>query len=250
MNTRFSLIRKLRTAIILVAFPLLCTAQKGILNIRFVAMNNQDSLHLEKNEYRNELGQTYIVDNFKYYVSGIRLRKDGDNSYSDKGYYLIDVSETGTEDIMLKEIPEGDYSEISFVLGVDSVHNCSGAQSGALDPAKAMFWAWNTGYIFLKLEGKAAASQSPGHIFEYHIGGYKTPNNCIRTVKLILDKPLHIRKGENRTVFVKTDIAEILKTPVTIDFSKLSAVTDVHNATLIADNYQDMFSILHNESTK
>jgi hypothetical protein len=34
---------------------------------------------------------------------------------------------------------------IKFLLGVDSLKNVSGIQTGALDPAKGMFWTWNTG---------------------------------------------------------------------------------------------------------
>jgi hypothetical protein len=43
---------------------------------------------------------------------------------------------------------------------------------------------------------------------------------------------------------IKADVAEILKTPNIVDFTKLSSVNDFHNATTIADNYADMFSIL------
>ena len=130
------------------------------------------------------------------------------------------------------------------MIGVDSIHNCSGAQSGALDPVNGMFWTWSTGYIFLKLEGHADASASSGHIFEYHIGGYAAPNNCIRRVTLSLTaKGLRIEKSKANKIWLKADISEILKNPVTIDFSKLSSVTDHHNAITIADNYMDMFTI-------
>jgi hypothetical protein len=40
------------------------------------------------------------------------------------------------------------------------------------------------------------------------------------------------------------NVLEILKTPTVIDFEKLSSVTDHHNATLIADNYMDMFEVM------
>ncbi|HXP53201.1 MAG TPA: MbnP family protein, partial [Bacteroidia bacterium] len=122
-------------------------------------------------------------------------------------------------------------------------HNCSGAQSGALDPVNAMFWEWNTGYIFMKMEGKSPVSKSPGNLLEFHIGGYRTPYNCIRTVTLKLSQQLNITKNRTEALTIKTNLAELFKTPTTIDFSKLSSVTDFHNATTIADNYRDMFSI-------
>ena len=70
------------------------------------------------------------------------------------------------------------------------------AQTDALDPVNAMFWAWNTGYIFLKLEGRSSFSKLPGNIFEYHIGGYKSPSNCIRTISLNFERPLQIENNK------------------------------------------------------
>ena len=43
-------------------------------------------------------------------------------------------------------------------LGVDSLRNVTGVQTGALDPAMDMYWTWNTGYVMAKLE--AAAQQA------------------------------------------------------------------------------------------
>ena len=48
----------------------------------------------------------------------------------------------------------------------------------------------------------------------------------------------------NRELRLKADASEVLKTPTSIDISALSSVTDFHNATTIADNYMDMFSVL------
>ena len=106
-----------------------------------------------------------------------------------------------------------------------------------------MFWTWNTGYIFLKLEGKSAASSATGKIFEYHIGGYKQPSNCIRTVNLKFETPLIIENGKQVSINIHVNAAELLKTPTSIDFSKLPTVTDSKNATTIADNYMDIFTL-------
>ena len=131
------------------------------------------------------------------------------------------------------------------MIGVDSLHNCSGAQSGVLDPINGMFWTWNTGYIFMKLEGKSPASKSPGHIFEYHIGGYKEPTNFIRTASLTFSKePMRINPDKATSIYIKTDVSKILNGHDQIDFSKMSSVTDFHNSDKIADNYKNMFSII------
>ncbi len=192
--------------------------------------------------YMNELGQSYIITKFKYYIGNISfISKNGINTIS-KDYFLINEEDSQSKILNFNNIPAGSYTGIQFTLGVDSIDNCSGAQSGALDPANGMFWAWNTGYIFLKLEGKSPHSSSTGNMLEYHIGGYKSPYNCIRQIRLNFNLQSDFK--EDKEIHLKVDIAEILKNKQVIDFSKISSVTDFHNATLIADNYVDMFSVL------
>lgn len=200
-------------------------------------------LKLDTVNYKNELGQTFTISKFKYYLSNFRFKTSTGKDVSMEGSFLINEDEEETKKIILAGIPEGNYTSMDFILGVDSLHNCSGAQSGALDPVNAMYWAWNTGYIFLKLEGSAGASLSPGHFFEYHIGGYKQPANCIRKISFDLGKNEKLIKE----LKIKVNVLEILKAPNAIDFSKLSSVTDHKNATVIADNYKDMFELMPNE---
>ena len=161
-----------------------------------------------------------------------------------KSYFLVNEHEENSKQITLNNIPEDNYTSIEFMLGVDSVHNCSGLQSGALDPVNGMFWAWNTGYVFMKLDGQAPASKSVGHIFEYHIGGYKQPSNSIRKITLPFKNNKVVSASNPLLLTLKADVLEVLKTPTTIDFTKLPGVTDTRNASIIANNYADMFSVL------
>ena len=200
-------------------------------------------LNLDNSEYQNELGQVFTVSRFRYYISNIRLKNASGTEFESHDYLLVDEAVPESKKITLYNVPAGVYSSISFIVGVDSLHNCSGAQSGALDPVNGMFWTWNTGYIFLKLEGHANTSTSPGHIFEYHIGGYAAPNNCIRKVTLSLGNDFKLTGSNENNIGLKADILEILKSPTPVDFSQLSSVTDFHHAATIADNYANMFSI-------
>ena len=193
--------------------------------------------------YKNAWGQTFTVSNFKYYIGNIRLKKADGKSFFLPDYFLVDERDEDSKQIMLTDVPEGNYTAVEFLIGVDSAHNCSGAQAGALDPVNGMFWAWNTGYIFLKLEGQSPASKSPGTTLEYHIGGYKQPDNCIRKVTLNFKNNLAVSAANTCSVNIKTDVLEILKTPTAIDFAKVSSVTDFRNATTVATNYADMFSL-------
>jgi hypothetical protein len=54
-----------------------------------------------------------------------------------------------------------DITGIRFLLGVDSARNVSGIQTGALDPARGMFWTWNSGYVMAKIEGSSPSAHVP-----------------------------------------------------------------------------------------
>lgn len=217
------------------------------LNIQLEHYVGSNLLQLDSQEYKNNFGQSYTVSKFKYYISHITLKNKNGNDYVSDDYFLVNEEDADSKQLVLANIPSGDYTSLSYMVGVDSLHNCSGAQSGALDPMNAMFWAWNTGYIFMKMEGHSPKSQSPGHILEFHIGGYKQPNNCIRIIKLNLPEVLHITTGKANRIKIKTDVGTLFQSPTAIDFSRLSSVTDFHNAKAIADNYIHMFSILSTE---
>jgi len=173
------------------------------------------------------------------------LKNSEGYEFISQGYFLINEEDKSSLQITIDSIPKGEYNTISFTLGVDSVDNCSGAQSGALDPVNGMFWAWNSGYIFLKMEGISSASNSTGKRLEFHIGGYKAPNNCIKLIHLKLKHA--IKTGENNLLEIKADANHLFSDSTPVDFSKISSVTDFHNAKAIADNYCTMFSIIENK---
>ncbi len=216
---------------------------KSKLSIRFTNYAGNTILNLDSS-YKNQLRQPFSMNNIKYYISNIVLKKKNGSKYPINEYYLINELEEASKQINLNDIPEGEYTSIEFIIGVDSLHNCSGIQSGALDPVNGMFWAWNTGYIFLKFDGTSPLSQSPGNTLEFHIGGYRSPNNCIRKITLNFKSPLLINAAITQAINIKADILQLFKSPTPVDFSKLSSVTDFHNATSIANNYTSMFSLI------
>ena len=215
------------------------------LQINFRHFVGNDTLVFKSKEYVNELGQKYTVTKFKYYVSNIQLTNDSGKVFSSDEYFLINEDDVQSKGMSIRNIPPGNYKSLTFILGVDSLRNCSGLQEGALDPIKGMFWAWNTGYIFLKLEGASESSTAQGGIFEYHIGGFKEPANSIRKISLEIE-PLTFSDEvpDSKRIFLKADISQILKQPVSIDFSTMPVVSDMTNAELVANNYSDMFSLI------
>jgi hypothetical protein len=219
------------------------SSKTNSLEINWMHTIDSQQLTLDTVLYKNNLSQSFHITKFKYYISNITLEKESGNPNKSKEVFLINEEEASSKKISISKIKNGEYSYINFILGVDSLRNCFGAQSGALDPIQAMFWTWNTGYIFLKLEGKSSSSTAPGKIFEYHIGGYKEPVNSIQSIRLKLNKPLVFSKTTHHTISIDVNLAELLRNPIDIDFSTLPSVTDTKNAVMISTNYKDMFSI-------
>jgi len=88
------------------------------------------------------------------------------------------------------------FSGEKLVVGMDSAANTSGKLDGAFDPLLGMYWAWNTGYIQLKMVGCLVQNgrQLP---FEYHIGGYKSPFETFVPIRIPAGSnkiPLHLER--------------------------------------------------------
>jgi hypothetical protein len=148
----------------------------------------------------------------------------------------------GINTVSLSNLPEGDFIGIEFLLGVDSLRNVSGSQTGDLDPSKNMFWDWNTGYIFYKLEGRFnTLTNTVKGDYAIHIGGYKGKDNCIQACSFSLNKALQLRADKTSGVYFKVKVEEVFQNPKFIDFDYYYATLPNNNSKEISENYRDMF---------
>lgn len=130
--------------------------------------------------YVTDSGEELTFTNVKHYISNIVFERTDGTTWSEReSYHLVSPVE---DLITVDSVPFGNYNKIHFMIGVDSIRNNSGAQEGALDPANTMFWSWNSGYIFFKLEGTSPASGMGS--FSYHIGGYQAPYIASQSLSL------------------------------------------------------------------
>lgn len=224
-------------------WSLFFTATEERVTLKFQHWVDRQPLVLDSVLYRNDAGEAYRVSKCKYYIGRIRLLAESGPGYESPDFQLIDVESDAAPVLPLKAVPAGRYTALSFLLGVDSLGQGRGVQSGALDPLNGMFWTWNTGYIFFKLEGTADSADTPGHFFEYHIGGYRKPANCLRTILIQFPNVLELGGSHKAQISVHVNVAESLRTPHMIRFSEHPSITDFHYATWIADNCLDMFSL-------
>lgn len=220
---------------------------------------NSGSLHLEfenvvdtiglqfGTNYVNQNGDTFQVTKFNYFISNIVIIKEDNSTFAEpESYHLIEHSNPASSLIKLYNVPLGSYKSISFMLGVDSARNVSGAQSGALNQGSGMFWSWSTGYIMFKIEGtspKAPAINS--HIFQYHIGGFYGPYKAQRVYTINFNSTLAtVSQNHIPDIHLSTDVLEVFKNPSIVDLSTSYDVTLVNSRSkMIADNYSDMIHL-------
>lgn len=215
----------------------------GRLQVSLVHLFESDTLVLNNDTYVTSNNDTLSISLFKYYLTNFKIKNtNGTWINLPETYFLIDESESGTKDLLLDNIPAGNYTELSCIIGVDSISNVSGAQDGVLDPIYGMFWDWNSGYLFLKLEGNS--NQSPFGDIVYHLGGYKKPTNCIRWKNLPFNgTAVSISKQLNPKVFINVNVAEMFRNPVTINLSQTHHVTGGNDLMTLVDNYVDMWQV-------
>ncbi|WPV63787.1 MbnP family protein [Chitinophaga sp. LS1] len=208
------------------------THAKRTMTISFKHMINGVPLVLNNKKYRNEHGDTFTVSKLKYYVSNFSMvTANGHEITLPAAYYLVNAEDNSSTSITIADFPKEKIASIKFILGVDSARNVSGAQTGALDPANKMFWTWNSGYIFLKLEG--TSPQSPTGKISFDIGGIKAAANSIR----VQEVKIPAGKSDNGKITLKADLADLFRGKETIDFSAIYKVMGGAKSVKIADNY-------------
>ncbi len=194
-----------------------------------------EPLQLLTKKYVTAANDTITISQLEFYFSNIRLTKTDSTIVYPETYFLIDFSNPASASIKIDNLPKATYNKLSFLVGVDSIHNHSGAQTGALDPAYNMFWGWITGYIFYRINGFFGTSPNS---FSLDLGGDAN--------KMIYDLPTSVSLDANRTINLKMDIRELFQNPYSYDLK----VDDknIHNTTAtgitkLVQNSKDMFTI-------
>lgn len=223
-------------------------ATTGSVALHFENMVGDSALVLNTSTYVNANLDTFNVTKFNYYISNIKLTRSDLSVYTEtESYHLLEAEDTTSLAFVLNNVPVGDYIGIQFTIGVDSIRNVSGAQTGALDPANGMFWSWSSGYIMTKFEGTSPQSTAMDGMLMYHVGGFAGVNSTLKTVSPSFNSEVaSVSTTVTPEIHLKADLLEWFTTPTNISFSTLSTIhMPGANAKTVADNYADMFSVEH-----
>lgn len=233
------------------------SSDKGSIEIEFDNVAGDEDLILNTALYTNASGETYNITKFNYYVSNIVLLNEDGSEYTvpkDDSYFLIQEDNASSTVVELEDVPAGNYKGIKFIAGIDSL-KCTAPveeRTGVLDPAGAgadMYWSWNSGYIFLKMEGTSTASTMGDYM--YHIGGFggyssATINN-IKTIELTIPggSTATVRKDITPDMHLLIDAKKVLDGSTNVSIAANSMVMFNDYSVNIANNYANMFKIDH-----
>ncbi|MCY1530674.1 hypothetical protein D9M68_658720 [compost metagenome] len=237
----------------------------NIVGNRTLTINNTENL------YTNLTGEKFSISRLQYFISNIKLTTSTGDQYTvnpDSSYFLINAADKSTRFARVK-VPEGDYQQLSFLLGVDSLRSTMAVdrRTGVLDPAvgdhggAGMYWGWNSGYIFFKLEGNAPVISDDVNgdptgqkQFKYHIGGfggYSAPTlNNIREIRIDLNTGgiARVRKARQSNVHLFVDILKVFDGKNKLSIAAHPNVMFSEYSMNIAENFTELFRHDHTEN--
>ncbi len=219
MTNRFRML----PALALIAVSLsIQTASGAALELTVRHTFNGDPLLLDSLRYQNAAGETLSVTRLSYLLSGFAIERDdgvwvevpGRDAWMDAGKRRTVVRLDG--------VPEGKYRALRFHLGPD-------AKANTADPAKipadhplnpnlnGLHWSWQTGYIFLAIEGhyRTGASELKG--YAHHLA--RNPNRT----RISLAAPLDLT--HDGALLLDFDLGTLLNAPRPLSFEKDGAAT-------------------------
>ncbi len=177
--------------------------------ITFHPLFGQRKLQLS-NAYLLSTGDSILIEALKFYISDITFSNNGEVVFKEaNSVHLLDAANEKTLQRSVKISIGRTADEFSFKIGLDSVINVSGALGGDLDPTKGMYWAWQSGYINFKLEGKSKLCKTRNNEFQFHVGGYLSPFPTIQQVSLKINSTNQINVSIDIEKFItQLDLTE------------------------------------------
>ena len=168
---------------------------------------NGDSLVFNKVYDINGTKISFAAANF--YMGGIKFTQaNGDIIDLSNQYLLAGLKAGGT---INEPLAISNITNVKFFIGVDSITNMmsesdftnrpTGDPLGMQDPS--MHWSWNTGYRFLRVDGKTDTDGdgTPETPVQYHLGN----NNMLQNIDMSTN--VNMEAGDN-DMFIGFDLAK------------------------------------------
>lgn len=204
------------------------TSQVEETNFTAIKMNmnhvfGDSDVIVDESIHVNSSGNRIKFAKLHYLLTGFELIKtDGESIKLDSVSAYINLGDDLTS-FVIEDIPTGKYSELRFILGVDSITN---HQNPNTFPAKSplnpiinnLYWDWVDGFIFCSVEGYHYGEQNNLlGAFAYHIG--KDEN----IMNIQIDKEFSIEEGKELDLIF--DLSAYFESPHLINITENSPIT-------------------------
>ena len=192
------------------------------------------------------------ISSIKYIISNIVLTKEDGTTFTypkSQSYFIIDESDINKRVVDLEGIPAGNYTKITFGIGVDKAQWELGAtgQGDFLAQAQAagMMWSWSAGYKFVAFEGTfTSPTVTTATDFKVHTGQTGTDYNY-KEITLDLPTNAMVRTTITPDIHIVSDVSKIIDGTNKFKLSDKATIMGGTDLTLITANLSNMFSVAH-----
>ena len=187
-------------------------------------------------------GTKLTLSQIRYYLSNpVLIDSAGNRVPLGDWYHIVSLANPLSLRFTLPGAKAGRYRALELMIGVDSLRNCQGAQTGALASDSNMFWGWGSsrGYIHSMVEGMAGRSSA----FSWHLTGFAAPNANQRRIRLPLAGAaiLPVQPKMAVTLFVQADLLRLFDGSV--DPTQVQLLGLQSDAAALADLWATSFSV-------
>lgn len=194
--------------------------------------------------YHSPQGFRYRLETYRSYISMIELVREDGSAELLRDFSLVDFDE-GME--LRMNVPSGHYDSIRFVLGVPVAYNkhvdpsqYANSHVLSVQGSEGMFWYWNSGYIFVKFDGKADLEGLEGNAllepYAFHCGD----DPLVRTLSFPLENTWFPR-GRQREITLVTQVEKCLDGDDPIDLN-VDFITHTTGDFALARRFMDNFA--------
>lgn len=206
----------------------LCAAN---LEITIEPVFNGEPLRLDSLSYDTAARETLSVTRLSYLLSGFALEGD-DGRWTEIPETIAWIDATSRRNsVLLENIPPGKFRALRFHIGPDLKANAADVTrfpaTHPLNPnLNGLHWTWQTGYIFMAIEGHYRAGNSASKGYAHHLA--RDPNRT----RITLPAPLDLTHDAGALLHL--DIATLLNAPRPLSFEKDGSATHSRDGDPIA----------------
>ena len=233
-------------------------AGNGKLEVEFDNIFGGADLILDSQSNTTSQGEVLKISDIKYIVSNIVLTKEDGTTFTypkSESYFIVSERNQLSHVVELENIPAGNYTKITFGIGVDeNQYNLGQTVQGdffANAQDEDMAWTWSAGYKHLLFEGQFTSSTvTTPTIFMVHTGKSGANYNYQEVTLNFPDKAL-VRTTITPDVHIFADVKQVIDGTNKINLSANNAngmgamIMSGADLPLITANLSNMFTVDH-----